>query len=83
MRQSDGRGGERKEQVLRSWKILKAGGAFGTPFPPGTRPGGGGYLMAYASAAGPLWPYTRRNGLSVGGYVPSGLSLVVWKSWNE
>ena len=31
-----------KEQVLRSWKIWKTGGAFTTPFPPGTRPGGGG-----------------------------------------
>ena len=46
-----GSGGGRKEQVLRSWKIFKIEGASTTPFPPGTRPGGGGYLMADASAA--------------------------------
>ena len=46
----------RKEQVLRSWKILKTGGAFTTPFPPGTRPGGGG-SDGFANAADP--PFLR------------------------
>ena len=40
----DGMGAGRKEQVLRSWKILKTERWFTTPFPPGTRPGGGGSM---------------------------------------